>query len=231
MVWGFIAVSTLIDPNFYQRCFAALDDKTARNGILLSTVVWIGFDLCTTFGAMYARAVLPEAEPSTAYLQYCLQVLPHGLRGFVLAGIVATILSTIDSYLFIAGSTLSYDLLPGNKKNVFRAHAGVFLTAILSLILATSFEGNIKLVWKTLGSYSAACLLFPVLWGYLFPKRISDTQFVVICLFGVVTTTYWRLAEHSGFWKNVDELYIGVATTGLGLILSTLIHRGESSLK
>ena len=47
--WGLIAISTLVDPNFYQRSFAAKDFKIAKKGILISTVIWIIFDLCLTF--------------------------------------------------------------------------------------------------------------------------------------------------------------------------------------
>ena len=217
-VWGFIALSTLVDPNFYQRCFAATSSKTAKKGILISTFIWFCFDICTTFGAMYAKAVIPEATSGHAYLLYAVQLLPSGVRGFMLAGILATILSTIDSYLFLAGTTLAFDLAPKKfKNNKLVHHLGVALVGVISIFMADIFSGDIKTVWKTLGSLSAACLLFPVLFGYIFPKRISDNQFVAVCLMGVVTTSYWRNANHTGFWENVDELYIGVSTTALAL--------------
>ena len=217
-VWGLIALSTLVDPNFYQRCFAATSSKTAKKGILISTFIWFIFDICTTFGAMYAKAVIPEASSGHAYLIYAAQLLPNGLRGFMFAGILATILSTIDSYLFLAGTTLAFDLAPKKyKNNILLHHFGIILVGIISVVMAIYFKGDIKTVWKTLGSLSAACLLFPVMFGYVFPKRISDNQFVAVCLLGVVTTSYWRNATHAGFWQNVDELYIGVATTALTL--------------
>jgi len=219
-VWGFIALSTLVDPNFYQRCFAATSSKTAKKGILISTFIWFCFDICTTFGAMYAKAVIPEADSGHAYLLYAAQLLPNGLRGFMLAGILATILSTIDSYLFLAGTTLAYDLAPKKYRNSKTLHhLGIILVGVIAVIMSQVFGGNIKAVWKTLGSLSAACLLFPVLFGYMFPKRISDKQFVFVCLLGVLTTSYWRNASHTGVWSNVDELYIGVATTASVLIV------------
>ena len=217
-VWGFIALSTLVDPNFYQRCFAATSSKTAKKGILISTFIWFCFDICTTFGAMYAKAVIPEADSAHAYLIYAAQLLPNGLRGFMFAGILATILSTIDSYLFLAGTTLAFDLAPKKfKNNPLIHHLGIVLVGIIAVVMSEVFNGDIKTVWKTLGSLSAACLLFPVLFGYIFPKKISDNQFVAVCLSGVITTSYWRNASHSGFWANVDELYIGITTTALML--------------
>jgi len=226
LVWGFIALSTLVDPNFYQRVFAAKSEKAARNGILISTAIWFLFDICTTAGAMYARAVIPEAASDKAYLIYALQILPPGIKGFVLAGILATILSTLDSYLFIAGTTVSYDMMPKRLKGkVSLYHLGIIFVGILAIVLGIVFEGNIKSVWKTLGSYSASCLLLPVVYGYLFPGRIKDKQFVFASLLGVVTVSIWRNASLPGFWQNVDELYMGIIATSLGLICYGLFSR------
>ncbi|MCR5504173.1 MAG: sodium:solute symporter family protein, partial [Elusimicrobiaceae bacterium] len=116
-VWAGIALATLVDPGFYQRCFAAKDKKTAKTGILICTFIWFCFDLCTTSGTLYARAVLPEALPTHAYFLYAVQLLPSGLRGFFIAGNLCIILSTLDSFLFIASNTLAYDLLKNKFKN------------------------------------------------------------------------------------------------------------------
>ena len=206
LVWGFIAMSTLVDPNFYQRCFAAESPKVAKKGILVSTIIWILFDLCTTFGAMYAKAAISNADPNTAYLTYSIQLLPAGLKGFFLAGILATILSTLDSYLFLAGATISHDLAPKNLRNKPYLHPiGVILTGAMAIVMANYFKGDIKSVWKTFGSYSAACLLIPVLLGHLLKVRIKDHQFIITCLFGVTTTTIWRHISKVGFgamWMN-----------------------------
>ncbi|TVQ80878.1 MAG: sodium:solute symporter family protein [Bradymonadales bacterium] len=223
LVWGFIAMATLVDPNFYQRCFAANSTRTARIGILVSTGVWVVFDICTTAGALYARAVLPEADSGFAYLLYAVQLLPEGLRGFFLAGILATILSTIDSYLFVAGSTVSYDLFPGQWQSlVKRMRLSLVVVAVLSVFMAMVFDGNIKLVWRTLGTYFAACLLFPVMFGFLFPKKISDHLFVGASLVGVVVVTLWRWSPYS---EAVAALYPGLVSTSLVILGSLWLSR------
>ena len=224
-VWGFIALSTLVDPNFYQRVFAAKSPSIAKKGILYSTLIWFCFDICTTFGAMYAKAVIPEASSSSAYLTYAVQLLPSGVRGFVIAGILATILSTLDSYLFLAGTTLSYDLVPKKwKGKISLHHLGMILVGLIAVFMGSYFKGNIKTVWKTLGSYSASCLLLPVLVGYIFPKKITDYQFVFSSVLGIIMTSYWRNATHTGFWAQIDELYMGIFATSLGLCLYPLFR-------
>lgn len=229
LVWGFIALSTLVDPNFYQRVFAAKSIKVAKRGILISTFIWILFDICTTSGAMYARAVIPEAASDKAYLIYALQILPNGIRGLVLAGILATILSTLDSYLFIAGNTVSFDMMPKKYRGQLNVHKlGILAVGIISVGLGVIFEGNIKEVWKTLGSYSASCLLLPVLYGYIFPGKIKDWQFIFASVLGVISVSIWRNLNLSGFWQNIDELYMGIIATSLGLIVYGLVEKTKN---
>ncbi len=230
LVWGFIALSTLVDPNFYQRCFAAKNPQVAKKGIILSTLIWFCFDICTTFGAMYARAVIPEANSSQGYLIYALQLLPHGLKGFFLAAILATILSTLDSYLFLAGATLSYDLNhKATQKRPYLHSLGILAVALLSILMANAFSGNIKMVWKTLGSYSAGCFLFPVLYGHFSKRTIADHAFVGACLTGVVTMTIWTFTTRHGLWAEIDSLYLGVFSTFTFLIIDGYLHTQRKS--
>lgn len=226
--WGFIALSTLVDPNFYQRCFAAKDLKTARHGILFSTLIWIVFDICTTFGAMYAKATIPSALSGQAYLTYALQILPNGLRGFFLAGILATILSTLDSYLFLAGTTLSYDLFKKRQMAAIQGHRlSVLLVSLVALALSFLFDGNIKSVWKLLGSYSASCLLIPVLYVQFFPGKLKDNQFLICTVLSLFSVTFWVVLRPANSLPFLDELYIGIFTS---LLTLTVFHlRKESS--
>ena len=223
LVWGFIALSTLVDPNFYQRCLAAESDKVAKNGILISTVIWFLFDCCTTLGALYARAAMPNANPQHAYLQFSMQLVPVGVRGLILAGILATILSTLDAYLFNAATCLSYDFIKlKDKFNVWHHHIALIFVAVISIFLGSFFNGNVVEVWKTLGSFSAACLLFPLLISQWHPGVISEKSFcwaVSSGVFGIVT---WRILNHLYSIAPIDEFYIGLLLTTIPLLPSLL---------
>ena len=223
LVWGFIALSTLVDPNFYQRCLAAETDKVAKRGILISTVIWFLFDCCTTLGALYARAALPDANPQNAYLQFSMQLVPAGVRGLILAGILATILSTLDSYLFNAATCLSYDFIKLKERfKIWHHHIALIFVAVLSIFLGVLFEGNVVEVWKTLGSFSAACLLFPILVAQWRPGVITERNFcwaVSLGCFGIVS---WRFVDYLYPIVSVDEFYIGLLLTTIPLLPSLL---------
>jgi SSS family solute:Na+ symporter len=230
LIWGFIALATLIDPSFYQRCFAAKNPTIVKKGILISVVIWFCFDICTTFGSLYARAILPHAQPGQAYFFYALQLLPHGLKGVFVAGILAIILSTLNSFLFIASNTLSFDLLRTRFSNIVLSNRiAVFAVGTLSVVLAQLFHGSFKAIWLVLGSYFSACLLLPILLGYIYPGKISDGLFTLSSLTSATAMTLWHLIPKPEVWETLDPFYIGVVTSACILIIGRKKHETVES--
>ncbi|MGH2568474.1 MAG: sodium:solute symporter family protein, partial [Bacteroidota bacterium] len=81
-VWFFIALWTLVDPAFHQRCYAAKDGTTAQRGILVSILFWFCFDFMTSAAGLYARASMPElTEPLFAYPMLAELTLPAVAKG------------------------------------------------------------------------------------------------------------------------------------------------------
>ena len=223
LVWGFIALSTLVDPNFYQRVLAANNEKTARKGIIVSTVIWFLFDCCTTLGALYARVAMPDANPQDAYLQFSIQLVPNGVRGMILAGILAVILSTLDSYLFNAATCVSYDFFKLKEKfKLWHHHIALISVSVVSVIFSLQFEGNVVEVWKTLGSFSAACLLFPLLIGQWRPGFVSQKTFCFAVSMGCLGIVSWKILNKYYTISSIDEFYIGLLLTTVPLIPSLI---------
>src|SRR5690606_4360965 len=110
IVFAASALSALVEPAFYQRVFAAVSYRAVLVALLLGIALWAAYDWITTVLGMAAAARGIEAEPRYALLTLTLDVLPAGLRGLFVAGVLATAMSTIDSYLLIAGGNLAYDL-------------------------------------------------------------------------------------------------------------------------
>ncbi|MEO6461828.1 MAG: hypothetical protein ABIP29_02020, partial [Candidatus Eisenbacteria bacterium] len=93
-VWYVLAMITLVEPAFYQRCYAAKSPAVARNGILVSIVFWAFFDFMTTTVGLYARAALPHlADPVAAYPALAVEVLPAIALGLFMLGMLATVMS------------------------------------------------------------------------------------------------------------------------------------------
>jgi len=219
LVWGFLALSTLVDPNFYQRSYAAISDNTAKVGIYFSIFIWMIFDISLTFGAMYAKALLPLAESNSGYFEFAFKILPQGMRGFFLAGVAATIMSTLDSYLFLSASTVIHDLFPKLKSKKIYYLLSFITIASFSCVLAIGFDGNIKAVWKAMGSISSAALLIPLIANLYFKNKMSDNYFMITTISSAIIVIFWRLSGLKSA-TSLDELYPGMLCS----IILCLIH-------
>jgi len=109
-VFGIGALSVLVEPAFYQRIFAAESYRAILTALGVGAVLWASFDWIVTLLGMVAAAAGYAVEPRAALLALTLDVLPAGLKGMFVAGVIATAMSTIDSYLLIAGGNLAYDI-------------------------------------------------------------------------------------------------------------------------
>jgi SSS family solute:Na+ symporter len=215
IIWGAIALGTLVDPNFHQRVQAARDVQTARWGIFIATCIWFIFDMATTLGGLYARSILPEALPEQAYLMLGVKILPEGLRGIFLAGILATILSTVDSYLFTAASTLNLDLLQNTSPR--RIQLSMLLMGLLAWLIAPLFSGSVVKVWQVMGGLISACLLPSLLWGLWKPNTLSEKGFLLSLGCGVSSMALYAIIKvYLGL--SWDEFYLGLISSILGLI-------------
>jgi SSS family solute:Na+ symporter len=145
------------------------------------------------------------------------------VRGLIIAGILAIILSTLDSYLFNAATCISYDFFKLKERfRVYHHHLALIFVAVISVIFGVFFNGNVVEVWKTLGSFSAACLLFPLLVGQWFPGRISDKNFSFAVILGCVGIVLWRVLNKKYSFSTLDEFYIGLLLTTIPLLPSIL---------
>ena len=228
MVWGLIALSTLVDPNFYHRCYAARNPNVARNGILLAVVFWILFDVCTTFGGLYARAALPGVDPMLAYPMLADTLLPAGAKGIFVTGVLATIMSTVDSYCLVGAMSLSHDLIRrtlrrgrGESDVVLHTRVGVVVTGGMAMVLALAFPGSIKAIWKTMGSLSTSAVLLPMVLGLLGWRPPGAGAAAMMA--GVAGTLGWTLARSSGApWA----LKLEAMVPGLSLALVAYVAMG-----
>lgn len=211
-VWGFIALATLIDPNFYQRCFAAKNVRTARIGIILATVFWFCFDLLTTTAALYARVHMPNHDASQAFMTFALDLLPSGLRGLFLAAILATIMSTLDSCLFTASKITIANLIRPGKNRLIAGHRALILVfAVSSVAIAPVFGGDFKRIWKFFGSLGSGCLLLPVVLSVIGVARLDDRKFCYAVGISAAGAILWEFALRSAIESTVETFYVAVA--------------------
>ncbi len=230
IVWYVIALSTLAEPNFFQRAFAAKTPQIARNGLLISIGCWCFFDMMTTLCGLYARALLPDLQnPVQAFPDLAITVLPTGLIGLFFAGLFATVLSSLDSGLFTAATTLGRDLWPKRTENSLhdatKTRIGLIIGAVLAAAIAIS-AGSVIKIWKIFGSVSAASLLIPILGTYYAPFKMSHKGAVVLMILGSISTVAWVAASQLfDFCPKIEPLFIGAAVSILCFAVDKVISK------
>lgn len=217
LTWAIIAFSTLVDPGFYHRCYAT-DRKTAQRGMLCAIAIWMMFDVCTIFTALYARAALPGIDPRMSFPLLATTILPEGLKGVYFVGVISCIMSTIDSSCFVGGMTFSHDLWSKFRRNkphkeVFATQIGIVATGMVAGVFALVYDGSIKTLWKMLGSLSSSALLVPMLFGFFgwAPKQAGFLSSVT----GASVTLLWAIAQKTTlpfeFIRTTEPLIPGIS--------------------
>ncbi|MFQ5607745.1 MAG: hypothetical protein ACE5GA_07340, partial [Candidatus Zixiibacteriota bacterium] len=208
--WYIIAQGALVDPGFHQRCYAAKSEAVARRGILISIGFWALFDFLTTACGLYARALLPElADPTLAFPALALHVLPPVALGLFVTGMLAVVMSTIDSNSFLAATTFSHDLvLPAldstGKQNTHTLRRWTIIGLALSTALALSFAlvfDSIVEVWREFGSVIMPALLIPLLIAFRARRtsgQLSDREGLALIITPALVSTLWILYRHLG---------------------------------
>jgi len=224
-VWYLIALQTLVEPTFYQRAFAAVDERVAQRGVLISIGFWMIFDFLTTFTGLYARALMPQlADPVRAYPALAVEFLPPVLRGLFYLGLLATVMSTVDGYTFIGGVNFGRDLIwrwrqEADESRVNRyVQVGFLITAILALALALFFRSAVDL-WHDVGSVGVPALLVPLLSSYSDRWRMSPRAAVIAIVAGGGVSLAWLLWRNFGgasaYPLGLEPIYPGLAVSAL----------------
>ena len=223
LVWYFIALSALVDPGFWQRAYAARDPAIAKRSVLWSIACWAVFDFLTTATGMYARALLPHLErPVFAFPEVARMTLGPGALGLFYLAMIATVMSTIDSYGFIAATTLGRDFIwrlrgDGEERVPFYTRLGLEITATFAALLAMARPSVIDL-WHDLGSITTPALLLPVGTALLQRGRIGPRTTLVAMILPFLGALGWVLAKAfpapghpAAYPLSIEPIYVGLA--------------------
>ena len=233
-VWFFIAMWTFVDPGFYQRCAAAKSPKVAQKGILVSVIFWFVFDSLSLTSGLYARVLLPQGQGLFAFPSLGQALLPPLFYGLFITGLLATIMSTIDSLGFISAFTFGRDII-GRIKNKNETdnstsliRLGLILMAIIAIVLAFSFQSVVKL-WYMIGSILVPGLLIPFLIT-LTKLKLRNWQGQFLLLIPVIISILWFIMNSIilNFPLMIEPFYPGMFSSIILFSSFAFINRGRN---
>lgn len=204
--WWLIAVWTIVDPSFHQRCGAAESPAVARKGILISIGFWAVFDLMTTTAGLYARAALPVlGDPTLAFPLLADAVMPPVARGLFFAGVSASLFAALQGTAMLAAACLGKT----------RIHAGLIATMLLSYVLSRLVPSVVGL-WYAVASAAIPGLLLPMLGVYIPAIRVPGTWAAASSVSGWLVSLAWVAAARiEGTTPlGVEPMFPGLLVSG-----------------
>lgn len=193
-------VFTMAGAEMWQRAFAAKDRKTAKKGMLLGTTAYALTIVLIFYMGLVARQLLPNVEAvygtnDAVIPALAIHILPSGLTGLALAGILSVMMSTADSYLLVATQTCVHDIgmdfCPdmGEKKEIFYSRLFSALLAAAALLVALRGGGVYTIITSTFSYYASAAGL-PA-FAALYWKKATAPGMVCGMVGGIVTALSW----------------------------------------
>ena len=227
IVWYLIALWTFADPGFHQRCYAAKSGDVAVKGIIISIIFWGLFDFLTTSTGLYSRAVLPDiSQPVQSYPLLAEKVLGPGLKGVFYAALFATIMSTLNSFLFLSGTTIGRDFIYKLNKNKDEKKLkpytiyGLIISGILSIILAYFIPSVIE-IWYTIGSFCIPGIILPVISSYYPKYRVQNRIIVLEMILASGGSIIWFIIREN---FKLNNMLNEIEPMLIGLTIALLIH-------
>lgn len=208
----FVLGETLVPP-YMQRLYIGKTARHTARGSLISGLFSIPFFAITGAIGLVALAMKPDLDPNLALPFVIKEVLPAGLKGFVIAGMISIVMSSADSFLNAAAIAFTNDLVKPLRRTPMTVQGELMLAKIATLgtgLLAVVFAIKIKSVLDILiyaYNFWAPIILVPLV-GVLLGVRGTVWCLLGGAVAGAAGTIGWN--QTLGPTTGVDGLIIGV---------------------
>ena len=229
IIYASTSLVVFVEPSFYQRIFAARSYKAIRNAFLIGIVLWGAFDWVITILGMVAKtatlqgAIDPGISADQSLFGLVFAVLPAGLLGLFLAGVLAAQMSTMDSYCLVAGGNLSYDfykpaIRPAatDQEMVSATRVGIVIAWIVGAAMALVFQQMLGL-WVFQASFLISGVLVPIMIGLYVPAWRVPLAGLLSCTLGLAAVIILNIViVFGGTYVESAETYV-LTTTFAGV--------------
>ncbi len=215
-------------PHILTRFMAIESHKKVKPAIIIA-VAWVTITLfASVLVGIFGRYVAGTAGADTEsiFMILVLKLFPPIIAGILLAAILAAIMSTADSQLLVASTSISNDVYgyiytkvkkkePTDKQYMWVARITVIVLSLIGYVIALDSNSSVfKLVqyaWGGLGSAFGPVMLFS-----LYFKKLNKYGAISSIAVGAITTIIFKygLSTLGGLWAIYELIP--------GFILSTI---------
>ena len=220
------ALKLIVDPRQLSRFYALKDDREAKKGIWIALLGLLVVQACVFPVGIYSHFILDHVSDTDLIVPTLVadpSIFPYWAADFLIVAIVAAAMSSMDSVLLVAASTLFKNMIDPFTK----AKAGVRWTrlavvgfAVLAAVLALRPPGDIVEITIFSGSLYAVCFLPAVLLGLHWQKG-NAIAVLSSMLVGTVVLVLWLVGGYREHLHEVFPALIASIVVYVGLSLIT----------
>lgn len=194
--------------SYVQRYTSVKDEKDSKKVAYIFTILYFVSPFIWMIPPMIYRIINPNLhglEPEGAYMMLCQKILPAGLIGLVLAGMISATSSKANTTINLAATVFATDLY----KNLIRKNATekemILVARIFTLlfgaitvgiaILIPSAGGIVDFV-LSIASIAGGALFAPIIWS-LFSKRQTSISVVTATLVALLINIFFKMIAPS----------------------------------
>ena len=203
-------------PQLLVRYMSAKNDTELRKARVVSIIVLFVFLFGAVTAGIAGRALFPDlGDSELVFPMLASELFPPLLTGVLLVIVLSAIMSTVDSLLLLASSSIVRDTMQkirgSTKSDATLAGYGKVVTVVIGVIavFVALFMAENKLVF----------------WFVLFSRRTTGPGVVAGMLGGFLTSVIWVQyfkAEAYGLYEAVPGFIVGALAT---LIVSRVTGR------
>jgi len=246
LTYIFVPLSVGMFPHLFQHWLTAKDANSFKLAVvchpIFIMIVWVP---CVLVGVWATSAINPTTGgplfpphfPANAVLPAMVKALTTPvLAGFLTAGILAAIMSSLDSQFLCLGTMFTTDIVTHyagkdrfNDKQII-VIARTFIVLIVAVTYGFSLFEPRRVFTLGVWCFSGFSSLFPLVVAALYWKRLTKAG-AYACVIGAISTWIYMFRA-SGFGANSDYRFLGMmpvatmlAVSAASLILVSLVTR------
>lgn len=219
LTYAFIPLSVAMFPHLFQHWMTAKSAKTFRPAIMLHPIfimiVWVP---CVLLGVWASSAFIngqplvpPTVKNPNAILGLVVARLTNPyLTGLLTVGILAAIMSSLDSQFLCIGTMFTHDIVLhhwgkerfGDRQRILLGRGFVLAIVVVAYLFSLAEPRSVF----TLGvwCFSGFASLFPLVCAALYWKRVTRAGAIASVL---TTAAVWLLLFHAAGW-GADRAYL-----------------------
>lgn len=222
-------VFTMAGAEMWQRSFAAKDRRAAKKGMFLGTAVYGVTIVLVYFMGLAGREILGDnvlgqyGSTDAVVPALAIEILPVGLTGLALAGMLSVIMSTADSYLLVSVQTCVHDIgktfnsKMSEKREMLYSRVFSILLPLGALVIALYIQNAYNILMFAWSFYAAAAGI-PA-FAALFWRKATRYGILAGLLSGFGVCVGWKLlGEPFGLGSAVP----GTFACGIALVAVSL---------